>query len=78
MVITFLFSISVKNDLHILKEHKKTLKKYIVSFNFSAYSQFKKIPTSRRKRKYKNTPRGGYKTVHLSPREKNDTKLLVS
>ena len=45
MVITFLFSISVKNDLHILKEHtkKKTLQKNIVSFNFSAYSQLNKI-----------------------------------
>ena len=43
MVITFLFFISVKNDLHIRKEHKKTLQKNIVSFNFSAYSQLNKI-----------------------------------
>ena len=43
MVITFLFSISVTNDSHIWKERKKTLKKNIASFYFSAYSQLNKI-----------------------------------
>ena len=44
MVITFLFYISVKNDLHNRKEHKKALQKNIVSFDYSAYSQLNKFP----------------------------------